>query len=326
MIVYETPVAVVGGGPAGLATAHTLKGGGWDALVLERGVFAAGVARFPVYMRFFSTADLVELGDYPLTIAEEKPNRQQYLRYLERFVADTGLRVLTRHEVTALGGSDGAFRLAGSTRRGEDFEVRAKKVVLASGSYDNPNLLGIPGEELPHVSHYYTEINDFFGQKVLIIGGRHSASETALELARAGIDVTLCHRRPDFDGLKYWVKPDLENRIREGRIKAIMPAEVLRINPCEALIQPRGEPPRPVPADAVLALTGYRPDPRFMRAMGLGTDLESGCPIFNPGTLESSRPGVYLAGMLLSGGLGGAIFIEHSRHHGDLILEHLGEK
>lgn len=323
MLVYESRIVVVGGGPAGLATAHALTREGWEVLVLERGAFAAGVARFPYYMRFFSTAELVELGGFLLTITDEKPTRQQYLRYLERFAAWAGLTVKTHHAVAAVEGSDGAFRVSGQTRLGEPFEARAQKIVLATGAYDHPNLLGVPGEDLPHVSHYYTELNDYIGERVLIVGGRHSASETALELARGGVDVTLCYRRPEFIGLKYWIRPDLENRIKEGKIKALMPAEVVEIQPRQVIVKPHGEPPRPVAADAVLALTGYRPDPRFLRQMGLPTDPDTGCPVFNPTTLESPRPGVYLAGVLLAGSISGAIFIENSRAHGPLIAEAL---
>lgn len=321
---HQAQMVVVGSGPAGLSTAHTLRQAGWDVLILERGVFAAGVARYPIYMRFFSTAELVELGGFPLTITEEKPTRQQYLRYLERFAQWAGLRVLAHHALTALDGSDGDFLLRGETRFGEPFEARAEKVVLATGAYDHPNRLGVPGEDLPHVSHYYREVNDHIGQKVLIVGGRHSASETALELARAGVDVTICYRRPEFSGLKYWVRPDLENRIKEGRIKALMPAEVLAIQPHAVTIKPLGEPPREVAADAVLALTGYRPDPSFLRRMEIPTDPDTGCPVFHPTSLESPRPGVYLAGVMLAGSISGAIFIENSRTHGQQILEHLG--
>jgi thioredoxin reductase (NADPH) len=226
--------------------------------------------------------------------------------------------------VTALEGNDGAFRALVRTRAGDDFEVQCEKVILATGAYDHPNRLDVPGENLPHVSHYYTEVNDFIGKRVVIVGGRHSASETALELARAGVDVTIVHRRPEFAALKYWVGPDLENRIGEGRIKAQMNARVVEIGPDWLTIEDRecGARAR-LAADAVLALTGYHPDPDFLERMGVATDPERKQPLFDPKTFESRRPGVYLVGVMLAGNISGAIFIENSRFHGQRVAEAL---
>lgn len=326
MLSYTTRILIIGGGPAGLATACTLQRAGYPTLILERGTFAAGVAKFPIYMRFFSTTDLVELCGFPLTIPDEKPTRQQYLRYLHRFVEAEGLAVHTRHEVTGLAGADGDFLATGKTSLGEPFEARAEKVILATGAYDHPNRLAVPGEELAKVTHYYTEINDYIGRKVLIVGGRSSASETALELARAGIDVSLCHRRARFEGLKYWIAPDLENRIKEGRIKVYMPATVLEIRPRSVLLRCEGQRPEEIENDAVLALVGYHPDPAFLGRMGIQTDPATRCPVFNPETFESTRPGLYLAGVMLAGNISGAIFIENSRHHGQRVLKDLQAK
>lgn len=320
---YVTQILLVGGGPTGLSTAHTLKQAGYEVLVLERGVFAAGVAKFPIYMRFFSTTDLVELCGFPLAIPDEKPTRQQYLRYLHRFAGAGDLKIKTQHQVTDLAGRDGMFTVKGRTDLGEPFEVRAEKVVLATGAYDHPNRLNVPGEELAKVTHYYTEVNDYVGRKVLIVGGRHSASETALELARAGVDVSICHRRESFTGLKYWVGPDLENRIREDRIKPFMPATVLEIRPRSVVLQRTGQCPEEIENDAVLALTGYHPDPLFLSRMGVETDPVTRCPIFNPQSFESTTPGIYLVGVMLAGNISGAIFIENSRTHGQQVLAHL---
>lgn len=327
MLRYDTSILIVGSGPAGLATAATLKRAGYDTLILERGVFAQGVAGWPVYMKLFSTTNLVELCGYPLAIPEEKPNRQQYLRYLHRFAEDLKLTVRTHHEVRVLDGSDGAFVARGETRFGEPFEVHCSKVVLATGAYDHPNMLGVPGEDLPHVSHYYTEVNDYIGQRVLIVGGRHSASETALELARAGVDVTIAHRGKGFDDLKYWIGPDLNNRIREGRIKAHLCCHVTAIRPGEVDLENSETGERMTLAiDAVLALTGYHPAPDFLGRMGVEVDPCRRQPVFDPHSFESNRQGVYLVGVMLAGNISGAIFIENSRFHGERVLAHLHER
>lgn len=321
---FQTQVLIVGGGPAGLATACTLQRAGYDCLVLERGTFAEGVAKFPYYMRFFSTSPLVELCGFALTITDEKPTREQYLRYLHRFVSEMKLDVKTRHTLEAIDGDDGAFCARGQTEAGKTFEVQCEKVVLATGAYDHPNPLDVPGEELPKVSHYYTEINDYIGQKVLIVGGRHSASETALELYRAGIDVTICHRQETFSKLKYWIGPDLENRIKEGSIKAHMSSVVTEIKPESVTLRNAAGESIEIENDRVLALTGYHPNPDFLEPLGVRTRPDRRQPIFDPQTFESTRAGIYLVGVMLAGNISGAIFIENSRHHGEVVRKHLG--
>lgn len=323
MLEYQTQILIVGSGPAGLATACTLQRAGYEVMIVERGVFAQGVAGWPHYMKLFSTRELVELCEFPLTIPEEKPSRQQYLTYLHHFTAAQDFQIKTHHELTDLAGEDGAFRARGTTRFDEPFEIACEKVVLATGAYDHPNLLGVPGEDLPKVSHYYTEVNDYIGKRVLIVGGRHSAAETALELCRAGVDVTICHRQAEFKGLKYWIAPDLENRIKEGRIRAYLRSKVVEIRPHEVLIDQEDHGQVVLGNDAVLALTGYHPNPEFLKRLGLEVDDLRKQPIFDPKTFESTRPGVYMVGVMLAGNISGAIFIENSRHHGEVVRAHL---
>jgi thioredoxin reductase (NADPH) len=323
MDAMETEIAIVGGGPAGLATADTLQRAGREVIILEKGAIANHVAQYPTYMTFFSTADLLELGGMPLTIARDKPTREEYLGYLRRFVRERRLDVRLGHDVTALNGEKGAFVLGGRNRYDEPFEVRARRVILATGAYATPQKLGIPGEDLPKVSHYFREAHPYFGAKVLVVGGRNSAVETALDLWRAGVEVSMCHRRPTFSNVKYWLEPDVENRIKDGAIRVYRPARALEIKPASVRIKPEGRPEEEIANDFVLAMTGYRPDPGLLRRFGVEADPETGRPVHNPETLESNRPGLYIAGVMLAGNVSSEIFIENSREHGERILAHL---
>jgi thioredoxin reductase (NADPH) len=321
----KTEIAVIGAGPSGLAAAQTLQRAGFGVAVLEKGKLAEHVSRFPTFMRFFSTADLLELAGYPLIITEEKPTREEYLNYLRRFVRETGLEVRLGHTVQAIDGEIGAFTVRGVARTEEPFEVTAERVVLATGAYATPRRLGVPGENLAKVGHYYTEAHDFFGAKVLVVGGRNSAVSTALELWRAGIEVSICHRRPEFGPVKYWLGPDIENRVKNGEIPVYMPAEVTEILPGAVRLRRENGGEIEIENDYVLALTGYGPDPAFLRRFGVEVDPETGRPEHDAKTLESKRPGLYMVGEMLSGNISGVIFIENSRIHGEAIAAHLRE-
>ncbi len=324
MDTITTEIAIIGGGPAGLATANILQEAGRNVVVLEKGSIAGHVAEYPIYMNFFSTADLLELGGFALTIASEKPNRQEYLVYLRRFVREKKIDVRTGHQILSLDGAYKDFTLRGTNRFEEPFEVKAERVVLATGAYATPQMLNVPGENLPKVSHYFREVHPYFGHKVLVVGGRNSAVECALELWRAGVEVSICHRRPKFTSLKYWIEPDIENRIKNGEIRAYRPANVKEIHSRSVIIQPTDHPdPIETENDYVIAMTGYRPDPGLLSRFGISADAETGRPIHNPETLESERPGLYIVGVMLAGNVSSEIFIENSRLHGYKILHHL---
>jgi thioredoxin reductase (NADPH) len=315
-------VAVIGSGPAGIAAAATLIDGGLDTVVVEKGALADGVMHWPHGMRFFSTAANVELAGFPFIVTGEKPTREEYLNYLRRFVHDKGIPVRTRREVTAVDPEPGGgFVVRGEDSFGEPFALAARFVVVATGAFGQPQMLGIPGEDLPKVSHYFSEVHPYAYTKVAVVGGRSSAAECALLLWRAGAEVTVIHRGPEMRGLKYWVQPDIENRIREGDIRAFFNSHVVEILPRHIVVEtPDGGRVR-VENDFVLAMTGYQPDVRLLEAMGVAVDPETKSPPCDPDTLETNVPGIFVAGVIVAGNVSGAIFIENSRHHGGLILK-----
>lgn len=323
MLDYKTEIAIVGGGPSGLATADTLQRAGWSVMVFERGAIAQHVSQYPTYMEFFSTSELVELGGMPLTIASPKPNRQEYLNYLRRFTTEREIDIKLFHGIETVEGSDGAFRLSGHTRYDDPFTAQAEKIILATGAYATPEKLNVPGEDLPKVSHYFKEVHPFYGSKVLVIGGGNSAAEAALDLYRAGVEVSLLMRRTEWGHIKYWVKPDIENRISAGEIPTFRPAQVLEIRPRSVIVQVEGQAEQEIENDYVLAMTGYRPDPKLLGVFGIEADPATGRPEHNPETFESSQPGIYMVGVMLAGNVSSAIFIENSRFHGQEIANDL---
>jgi thioredoxin reductase (NADPH) len=315
-------VVVIGSGPAGIAAAAALLDGGMDTVVLEKGALADGVMHWPWYMRFFSTAANVELAGYPFIITGEKPTREEYLNYLRRFVHDKGIPVRTRREVTAVRSlPDGGFAVTGADPFGARFEIRAAFVVVSTGAFGQPQTLGVPGEDLPKVSHYFTEVHPYAFTKVAIVGGRSSAAECALLLWRAGAEVTVVHRGASLEGLKYWVQPDIDNRIRGGEIRAFFNSRVVEIQPYHIVVETGTGDRVQVENDFVLAMTGYQPDVRLLEAMGVAVDPETKCPRCDPATLETNVPGIFVAGVIVAGNVSGAIFIENSRHHGRMILD-----
>ena len=322
-------IVIVGSGPAGLAAAIAAKRAGLTYRVLEKGVLVNSILHFPTNMVFFTTPELLELGGLPFVTPYEKPTRAEALRYYRR-VADTyHLEIEFDEEVISIGrekiGSDGVEGFIVGTRsaHGTRRERHARAVVLAAGCYDHPNRLFVPGEDLPHVSHYYGEPHASYRKQVIIVGGKNSAAEAALDLYRAGAHVTLVHRRAQLgDSIKYWVKPDIEHRIKEGSVAARFETRVVEIRPTEVVVEHNGS--RDVlPADAVLLLTGYHADGDLLTRSGVRVDPSTFAPAHDQETLETNVPGLYLAGAVVSGVHSGQIFIENGRFHGEVVVEQI---
>ncbi|MFH1738045.1 MAG: YpdA family putative bacillithiol disulfide reductase [bacterium] len=318
-------IAVIGAGPAGIAAADTFQEAGYDCLLFDAGCLAQNIARFPIYMEFFSTADLLELRGYPLICASAKPSRREYLQYLARFCRERRLKLRPFEPVDSITRTENGF-LVHSTTKGDDrrYETDARFVVIATGAYDTPNFLNCPGEDLPKVSHYFTEVHPYVGSRMLVIGGGNSACEAALLLLRAGVDVTLVLRNNKFGFVKYWVLPDIENRIKEGIITAYFETTVEEIRPGSVVLRSRKEKRVfEIENDFVLALTGYQPNMEFLQRCGVEVDKVSKRPRYNPATFETNVPGLFVCGVIAAGNISAEIFIENSRTHGEQILKAL---
>jgi bacillithiol disulfide reductase len=312
-------VLIVGAGPSGLATAIAAKQRGLDFVVVEKGVLVNSIFHFPTHMVYFTTPELLEIGGLPLVTPYDKPTRLESLRYYRRVVDTYGLQISLHEHVVDIERENGVFAVT-SMADGARHVRYARAVVVAIGYYDHPNYLGVPGEDLPHVSHYYKEPHPYYRQRVVIVGGKNSAAEAALELFRAGAHVTLVHRRATLgDSIKYWVRPDIENRIKEGSIVARFETRVTEIL-AHVVVVERDAVREEIPADAVLLLTGYRPDVDLMRRAGIRCHDETLVPELDPETFETNVPNLFIAGGAVAGRNTGSIFIENGRFHGERII------
>jgi thioredoxin reductase (NADPH) len=314
-------VAVVGAGPTGLACAIELKRRGISNVLFDKGCVVNSLYHYPTNMVFFTTPELLEIGDIPMTSLNEKPGRTEALKYYRRVADHYGLNVHQYERVLNVEGSDGSFIVRTQTVRGEHDHYGVKKVILATGYYDIPNRLNVTGEELPKVIHYYKESHPFYNQDVLIVGAKNSAAIAALDLFWTGARVTIVIRGAAIsDSVKYWIKPNIENRIKNGEVKAYFHSIVKEVRPYEVtLSMPEGE--VTLKNDYVLAMVGYRPDFEFMAKHGVHLDPATNRPLLNTDTLESERKGFYLAGVIVAGTHTNEIFIENGRFHGKLIAE-----
>jgi thioredoxin reductase (NADPH) len=312
---------VVGAGPTGLACAIELQQRNVRTVVIEKGCVVNSIYHYPTNMTFFTTPELLEIGGLPMTSMYDKPTRTEALKYYRRVAAHYKLDVHQYERVERISGDDNAFEVATTDRLGCPRRYLARKIVLATGYYDEPNLLNVPGEDLPKVTHYYKEAHPYYNHDVLVVGGKNSAAIAALELHWNGARVTLVHRRPALsDHVKYWIKPNLENRIRSGEIRAYFNSRVVEIQPDTVLIAtPEGE--LRLKNDFVFTLTGYHPALGFLSELGITLDPETQRPCTDPDTLESARAGIHLAGVIVAGMHTNEIFIENGRLHGKLIAD-----
>jgi thioredoxin reductase (NADPH) len=315
---YE--VICIGAGPTGLACAIEAKRAGMSVLVIDKGCLCNSLYHYPTNMLFFTTPERMEIGDLPMVSMGGKPTRAEALKYYRRAADHFGLEMALYERVERISGSDGNFVVHTKDQSGASCEHRGKKVIIATGYYDLPNHLNVPGEDLPHVSHYFTDAHPYWNQDVVVIGAKNSAAEAALDLFRGGARVTLIHRGPELGkSLKFWVKPDIENRIAAGEIKALFNAQVTRIDPQQVWVK-NGQGERAVPATRVFAMTGYHPDFSFLEAQGIQLDPETRRPLCNPDSLETNVKGIYVAGVVVGGKNTGDIFIENGRFHGRQII------
>jgi len=319
-------VLVIGAGPTGLACAIEAQRAGFKVIVVDKGCVVNSVFNYPANMVFFTTPELLEIGDVPFSTANQKPTRHEALEYYRKVAEHYRLDIRQYEWVKTVIGQDEDFHVAASDNLGRVYDYHTRKLIVATGYYDLANQMSIPGEDLPKVSHYYREPHPYFDNDVLVIGGKNSAALAALDLWRHGARVTLVHRGPKMHHhVKYWVLPDIENRIKNGEITAYFNSTVQEILPdCVALRTPEGT--VRIKNDFVFAMTGYHPDYDFLTAMGIELSEGQCRPVCDPKTLESNVPGIYVAGVVVSGSRTNEIFIENGRFHGKQIAAHLKQR
>ncbi|TFG66947.1 MAG: YpdA family putative bacillithiol disulfide reductase [Gemmatimonadales bacterium] len=321
---FRSTLLVVGAGPCGLAVGTAASSNGVSCVLVDRGPVVHALERFPIGMTWFSTPELLEIGGVPFVTAGDKPSREEALKYYRRVATDFDLDIRQYEDVRQIERIDGGslFEVETRSMSGETRMYHAQFVVVAIGSFDTPNLLGVEGEQLEKVNHYFREPHRYFDQDVLVIGGSNSAVESALACWRAGARVTVVHRGVDFGrGVKLWILPDMLGRMKAGEIDVLWDHKVIRIEHDRVLLRSgSGGTETWLPNDFVLAMTGFHPDRDCLAALGVTIDPETGVPHHDPETMETPTPGLFIAGVLAAGKDGNSIFIENGREHGARIF------
>jgi bacillithiol disulfide reductase len=319
-------LAVIGAGPCGLAAGVAAKRAGLRASVFDKGSIVSSLLKYPLYMTFFSTAEKLEIGGVPFVTSGDKPTRREALTYYRKVAEYVDLDVRQYQEVVDVARTSGGFELVVRHPGWPKPEtIAARHIAYATGYFESPNPLGVPGEDLQHVSHFFAEAHPYWRQRVVVVGGGNSAVEAALELHRVGARVTIVHFLDQVDrGVKAWVLPDITNRLKDGSIAARWRSRVLKIEPTSVVITSETDgTTETLPADFVLALTGYRADQRLLTMLGVTIDGTTGVPKHDPQTMETNIPGIYIAGVISCGFDANKVFIENGRAHGDLICAHI---
>ncbi|SDW58615.1 YpdA family putative bacillithiol disulfide reductase [Aequorivita viscosa] len=315
-------VLIIGAGPIGIACALECKKSNLRYVVVEKGTLTNSLYNYPLNMTFFSTSEKIEINDIPFISNNPKPTRNEALEYYRRVTTSNKLHINLYEKIVSVEKEGAHFKIESNKRA-----YQAKQVIVSTGFFDIPNLMNVPGEDLPKVMHYYKEAHPFVMQKVIVVGASNSSVDAALEIWRKGGDVTMIVRGPAIgERVKYWVKPDIENRIAEGSIKAFFNSEIEHITKTEVVVKtPNGE--KVLENDFVIALTGYRPNFEFLKKLGVHLSNDGKMlPSYNPNTMETNVSGLYLAGVICGGMETHKWFIENSRVHAEIIVKHIIEK